>query len=123
MSSIVVLVVEDDALIRLSIVDYLLDLGLLPVEADTADAAIAILGSRADIRLVFTDVQMPGTMDGIQLARYVRERWPPTAIVICSATKQPGSDDLPTNCYWLAKPLDAYSIQLAVKTAKQWLND
>jgi two-component system, response regulator PdtaR len=72
MSSIAVLVVEDDALIRLTIVDYLLGLGLNPVEADTADAAIAILEARGDIRLVFTDVQMPGTMDGIQLARYVR---------------------------------------------------
>jgi two-component system, response regulator PdtaR len=123
MSSIAVLVVEDDALIRLTIVDYLLGLGLNPVEADTADAAIAILEARGDIRLVFTDVQMPGTMDGIQLARYVRKRWPPTAIVICSATNQADADDLPTNCYWLAKPVDVHSIQIAINTAKQWLND
>ena len=61
----VVLVVEDSAIIRMSAVDLLLSAGYDALEAQHADEAIRILESRTDIDLVFTDVQMPGTMDGI----------------------------------------------------------
>ena len=75
----VVLVVEDSALIRMGAVDLVLSAGYEALEAQDADEAIRILESRDDIDLVFTDVQMPGTMDGIKLAHYIRDRWPPVS--------------------------------------------
>jgi len=73
-----VLVVEDEPLIRSHLVAMLENEGCKTYEAGSAAEAIAILESNSKITVVFTDVQMPGTMDGIALARYVRERWPPT---------------------------------------------
>ena len=69
----VILVVEDSALIRMSAVDLVLSAGYEAPEARDADEAIGILEARADIDLVFTDVQMPGTMEGIKLAHYIRD--------------------------------------------------
>jgi CheY-like chemotaxis protein len=69
----VILVVEDSALIRMSAVDLVLSAGYEALEARDADEAIGILEARADIDLVFTDVQMPGTMEGIKLAHYIRD--------------------------------------------------
>lgn len=116
-----VLVVEDEVLIRLSIVDQLENMDFTVLEAVDADSAIEILEQWDDIQLVFTDVQMPGTMDGLQLAHYVRARWPPTAIVICSANKPPDPTELPTNAYWLGKPFAPKNLELAIDAAKRWL--
>ena len=79
-----VLVVEDEALIRLDLASYLIQRGFNVLEAGSAAEAIEILERDRSIRVVFTDVCMPGDMDGIALAKAVRERWPPTVIVICS---------------------------------------
>src|SRR4029079_550967 len=79
-----VLVVEDESLIRMDIVDCLEEAGFLIAEASNADEAINILQSRADIRLVFTDIHMPGSMDGLKLAAFVRKRWPPIKIIVTS---------------------------------------
>lgn len=102
----VVLVVEDEPIIRLDLIDMLERAGFGTLEAGSAAEAIALLERRPEIRVVFTDVQMPGTMDGLALAKYVRERWPPTIIVVSSGKVefQPGElpDDIPT----LAKPYD-----------------
>jgi CheY-like chemotaxis protein len=76
----VVLVVEDEYLIRVSAVQMIEEAGFELLAASDADEAIRILESRNDIRAVFTDVQMPGSMDGIRLARVVRNRWPPVAL-------------------------------------------
>jgi CheY-like chemotaxis protein len=73
----VVLIVEDEMLLRMRAVDMVEDAGFTSVEAVDADQAVAILESRSDIALLFTDIQMPGSMDGIKLAHVVRERWPP----------------------------------------------
>src|SRR5271170_1529536 len=73
----VVLVVEDNPLIRMCAVDLVLAAGFEALEAGDADEAIRILEARADIHLVFTDVSMPGSMDGIKLSHYIRKRWPP----------------------------------------------
>jgi CheY-like chemotaxis protein len=121
MKQTTVLVVEDEALIRLDIVEQLEKLGYIVHEAENADNAIAFLERSDDIRLVFTDVQMPGCMDGLQLAHFVRKRWPPTAIVICSAIKKPSTDELPAHTYWLAKPAMPDSVLKAVETAKRWI--
>lgn len=79
-----VLVVEDEVLVRLDLVSQLTEHGYDVVEAGTAIEAMAILERDREIRVVFTDIRMPGGMDGVALARCVRERWPPTIIVICS---------------------------------------
>src|SRR3546814_10210597 len=84
MRKITVLVVEDQALLRWHAVDMIENAGFIALEAKDADAAIAILMLSADIQLVFTDIEMPGSMDGIQLAALVRERWPPMLIIVTS---------------------------------------
>src|SRR3981189_3210682 len=80
----VVLVVEDEMLLRLRAVDMVEDAGFTSVEAVDADEAVAILESRSDIALLFTDIQMPGSMDGLKLAHAVYKRWPPIKIILVS---------------------------------------
>lgn len=120
-SKIKVLVVEDEALIRLDFVSHLTDAGFEVVEAGSAAAALKFLESDSDIRAVFTDVRMPGDMDGIELARTVRKRWPPTVIIVCSANLADVNADL-ADIHLLDKPyapdrlklvLDAVSEELA----------
>ena len=100
----VVLIVEDDFLLRMDAVDIVKAAGFEPVEAGDADEAIAILESDLTIHVVFTDVQMPGTMDGLKLARFVRDRWPPIKIVATSGRVRLSEDDLPEGGRFLPKP-------------------
>jgi len=100
----VVLVVEDEFLLRMDSVEILEDEGFEVVPAANADEAIAVLSARSDIHLVFTDIQMPGSMDGLKLARFVRNRWPPIKIVATSGYVRAGADDLPTGSVFLPKP-------------------
>ena len=93
----VVLVVEDEMLLRMRAVDIVEDAGFTSVEAVDADEAVAILESRSDIAMVFTDIQMPGSMDGLQLAHIVHKRWPPIKIILVSGQLKPTNDDFPTN--------------------------
>src|SRR5258708_24215977 len=79
-----VLVVEDDMLLRMRAVDMVEDAGYISVEAVDADQAVTILESRSDIALLFTDIQMPGSMDGLGLAHSVHARWPPIKIILVS---------------------------------------
>jgi CheY-like chemotaxis protein len=79
-----VLVVEDEMILRMRAVDIVEDAGFCPVQAVNADEAIAILESRSDISLLFSDIQMPGTMDGLKLAHAVHDRWPAIKIVLVS---------------------------------------
>src|SRR5436305_12269071 len=76
-----ILIVEDDYLIRTHAGEVIRDAGFEVVEASNADEAIMILESRRDIRVLFTDVRRPGSMDGLTLAHAVRARWPPLHIV------------------------------------------
>jgi CheY-like chemotaxis protein len=80
----VVLVVEDSTVIRMGAVDLVTFAGYEAIEARSADEAISILESRSDIDLVFTDVEMPGTMDGVKLCHYIRNRWPPVKLIVAS---------------------------------------
>lgn len=100
----VVLVVEDEPLIRMGAVDLVEAAGYEALEAKDADRAIAVLESRADIDLVFTDVQMPGTMDGIKLAHYIRERWPSVRIMVASGRAILEESSLPTGSLFFSKP-------------------
>jgi len=101
---IVVLVVEDEALIRIATVMGLEAAGYTVLECEGADEAIAILERRSDIGAVFTDVDMPGTMDGLKLVRYVRGRWPPIALIVASGQVKVREEDLPEGGRFIAKP-------------------
>src|SRR5580692_6899315 len=103
----VVLVVEDEMLLRMRAVDMVEDAGYTSVEAVDADEAVAILESRSDIALLFTDIQMPGGMDGLGLAHAVHERWPPIKIILVSGRLQPASVDIPADSRFFGKPLEA----------------
>jgi CheY-like chemotaxis protein len=100
----VVLIVEDDFLLRMDAVDIVKSAGFEPVEAGNADEAIAILESDMNIHVVFTDIQMPGTMDGLKLARFVNDRWPPIKIVATWGRVRLSEDDLPEGGRFLPKP-------------------
>ena len=99
-----VLVVEDNPMIRLGAVAIVEDAGLVPVEAANADEAIKILELRRDISVVFTDVDMPGSMDGLKLAHYVRDRWPPIQIIVASGEVIVEHGMLPTGVPFFPKP-------------------
>ncbi len=99
-----VLVVEDELLIRMDAVEMIVAAGYDVLEAANADQAIEILEARADISVVFTDIQMPGSIDGLKLAHAVRHRWPPVKIVTCSGHIKVIQEDLPEGARFLPKP-------------------
>jgi CheY-like chemotaxis protein len=103
----VVLVVEDEMLLRMRAVDMVEDAGFTSVEAADADEAVAILESRSDIALLFTDIQMPGSMDGLKLAHAVHKRWPPIKIILVSGQLKVADIDLPADSRFFGKPLEA----------------
>src|ERR1700710_3122877 len=103
----VVLIVEDELLLRMNAVEMIEAAGFEVVEAASADEAIEILESRRDITVVFTDIQMPGSMDGLKLARAVRGRWPPIKIVATSGRHNFGETDLPEGGRFLPKPYNS----------------
>jgi CheY-like chemotaxis protein len=103
----VVLVVEDEPFIRMDAATTIRDAGFDVVEVSNADDAIVILEKRLDISLVFTDIQMPGSMDGLKLAGAVRDRWPPIHIVATSGNIKVTASDLPEGGRFLAKPYNA----------------
>src|ERR1700726_831685 len=103
----VVLVVEDEMLLRMRAVDMVEDAGFTSVEAVDADQAVAILESRSDIALLFTDIQMPGSMDGLKLAHAVHKRWPPIKIILVSGQLRLADLDIPADSRFFGKPLEA----------------
>jgi CheY-like chemotaxis protein len=106
----VVLVVEDEMMLRMRAVDMVQDAGYISVEAVDADEALAILQSRSDIALLFTDVQMPGSMNGLQLAHAVHERWPPIKIILASGQLKLSGSDIPQDSRFFGKPLQSDEI-------------
>ena len=103
----VVLVVEDEMLLRMRAVDMVEDAGYVPVEAVDADEALTILQSRSDIALLFSDIQMPGSMSGLQLALAVHERWPRIKIILVSGQLKLSQSEIPENSRFFGKPLDS----------------
>lgn len=101
---VTVLLVEDDPLVRMLGVDVLEDAGFAVVEAENADEALRTLEAGADVRVLFTDVNMPGELDGLDLARVVHERWPDIRLLISSGQMRPGSDEIPQDGRFLPKP-------------------
>lgn len=111
----VVLVVEDEGLIRMNAISMVEEAGFEAIAASNADEAIRILESRNDIRAVFTDVQMPGSMDGVRLARVVRNRWPPVALIVTSGQADVPESDLPAGGRFLRKPYAPLQIETALR--------
>jgi two-component system, response regulator PdtaR len=100
----VVLIVEDELLVRMDAVEFIEADGFEVVEAKNADDAIAILEQRNDIGLIFTDIDMPGSMDGLKLAHFVKDRWPPIKIIATSGHEKITANDLPEGVRFVPKP-------------------
>jgi two-component sensor histidine kinase/ActR/RegA family two-component response regulator len=101
-----VLIVEDEMMLRMRAVDIVEDAGFTPIEAVNADDALAILESRPDIEMLFTDIQMPGSIDGLKLAYAVHERWPLIKIILVSGQLTLTDADKPADSRFFGKPLD-----------------
>jgi two-component system, response regulator PdtaR len=111
-----VLVVEDESLVRMNAVSLLEEAGFGVLEAGSADEAIALLESRSDIRIVFTDINMPGSMDGLRLAHAIRNRWPPIELVLTSGKMRIGNDEMPSRGLFLSKPYEPQRLVEVVRS-------
>lgn len=107
---ITVLVVEDEFIIRMDLADYLSDEGFEVIEAANADEAIEHLETNDQISIMFTDIDMPGSMDGLKLSAAVRDRWPPVIIVVTSGQREIAQTDLPSGSQFFTKPYDSAEI-------------
>ena len=113
---VVVLIVEDEPIIRMLAADMVEEAGFEVLEAGNADEAVRILESRLDVRIVFTDIDMPGSMDGLKLAAAVRRRWPPIEIVLTSGHRSISASELPERSVFFPKP---YGHGLVVAALRQ----
>jgi two-component system, response regulator PdtaR len=112
---VAILIVEDEPLIRMGVVSQLEDAGFLIYEAGNADEAICRLEEHAEIRLVFTDINMPGSKDGLKLAHYARGRWPPVKIIVTSGQLRVRDKDLPAGAIFIGKPYHSEHITHKVR--------
>jgi CheY-like chemotaxis protein len=109
-----VLVVEDEPLIRDLVSEELGEAGFEVIQVGNANQAIAILEAREDIHLLFTDIDMPGSMDGLKLAAAVRDRWPPVHIIITTGKARPMT--IPANALFIPKPYLTRAVVSAMRT-------
>ena len=100
----IILIVEDELLLSMDISEALEDAGYAVIAVANADEAIKVLESRNNVRTIFTDIDIPGSMDGLKLAAAVRDRWPPIHIIVTTGTKAPRRDEMPANSAFIAKP-------------------
>lgn len=112
---IAVLVVEDEALVRMDAVDQLHDEGFKVFEASNANEAITFLTANPAVRVLFTDIDMPGGMDGLMLAEVVRKRWPLIQIIITSGHWEMPEQDLPVEGRFLPKPYNAQHVAVLAR--------
>jgi CheY-like chemotaxis protein len=109
-----ILVVENEAIVRIELAAQLSEMGLRVLVASDADQAIILLDAHRDIGVLLTDITMPGSMDGLRLARHVRNRWPPIKIVATSGRVGSGVGDLPPGSTFLAKPYSPETLRQAI---------
>lgn len=105
-----ILLVEDEVLIRIELADFFSDAGYRVFEAGNAEEAIRILEREQTIRIVLTDLQLPGSMDGLKLAHYIRDRYPPTVLLLTSGGARIDDASLPSSSQFVAKPFDPMRI-------------
>jgi CheY-like chemotaxis protein len=111
-----ILVVEDDLMRSLDISEALNDEGYDVMAVANADEAIKVFESRNDIRTIFTDIDLPGSMDGLKLAVAVRDRWPPVHIIVTSGMRAPHRDEMPADSMFIAKPYRSAEVLEAVRS-------
>ena len=111
----VILIVEDEPLLRMAAVDMVEDAGFEAVEAADAAEAVRILEARLDIRIVFTDIDMPNGMDGMKLAACIRDRWPPIVIVMTSGHHFKHDVTMPENSLFFSKPYQEREVVAALR--------
>jgi len=111
---IVVLIVEDEALIRMDVADYISRPNVTTLEAANADEALQILSERSDVDVIFTDVNMPGSMDGLQLAERVKEMKSEIGIIITSGMVRVVRSTLPSNAVFYEKPYDLEAVSVPI---------
>ena len=115
-SALYALVVDDDALVRMTAADILEDAGFQTLQAASGDEAMALLAEQhASIALVFTDVQMPGSRDGYAVARETAEQWEHISIVVASGRAYPGPGDMPDGAVFINKPFSAKVVYAHLK--------
>jgi CheY-like chemotaxis protein len=114
LKSAIVLVVENEAIIRLELAHELADMGLAMLEVGGADEAIALLDAYPKIQILLTDIKMSGSMDGIRLAHHVRDRWPLVKIIVASGMIGTRFSDLPAGSILVTKPYRPEDIKRAV---------
>ena len=112
---IAVLVVEDETLIRMDVCDQLEGEGFRVFEAASADQAVAILEAQPSIRILFTDINIAGSMDGLKLAAAVRDRWPPVKIIVTSGHRTVDITDLPDGSVFFAKPYQHAGVMESIR--------
>jgi len=112
---IVVLIVEDEVLTSEHLEFVLQQAGYEAITTASAGEAIAVLEHRDDIRFVITDINLPGSMDGLELAAEVRERWPLMNIIIATGYAAPASDAMPSGSFFVPKPYNAQKMIAAVR--------
>ena len=115
MKAVRILVVEDETFVRMDAVEMLRDAGFDILEAVNADEAMRLLALHSDIRLIFTDIDMAGSINGLQLATIVRKRWPPVRIVVTSGYYKVQASDLPEGTRFFPKPYQPDQIIDAVR--------
>lgn len=109
-----VLVVDDELLLRIDTAYVVESAGFEVLEAPNADEGLELILSRPDIRVLITDIEMPGTMDGLAFARTVHERWPSMHVIVVSGRRMPDACDLPENGIFFSKPLSSEQLLLAL---------
>lgn len=108
---LVVLLVEDELLMRMTAADELEEAGFQVLEAASADVALKVLEAGSDeVQVLFTDLNMPGSMDGLALAEQVHSCWPHVLLLISSGYARPGPDEIPDDGRFVPKPYCAATL-------------
>ena len=115
------LVVEDEVLVRMEMVDLIEESGFTVYEAGTADEAIKLMEAHPSVHVMITDIDMPGSMDGLKLSHYVKNRWPPVKIIVASSHIRVKPGELPEQGVFLDKPYDTPKVRAMLsKFAEQF---
>jgi len=110
----IIVIVEDELITGEYLSDILTEKGYSVIAVANADEAIAMLETRSDVRMLITDINMPGPMNGLNLAATVRERWPKIKIIITTGAQRPKIEEVPTGSLYLKKPYTPGSVMAAV---------